>query len=371
MLLHTQIEALRIQARFIVDFDADDVPKRIANAAVGLAVLAYFGVYAAGVSVFASIILLELVASWARRRAPREVSAFSHGLIVLVYLRVILAVALFALMAVLILMQPSQLAMAVGLMFLTGTIIHSLTSHALINGLNWATSVVFALAMFAFSITFATVDYARPSAGEQKLLVYFCVLWVVAMVMTVHRGRRTRLAYSGAIASAKRRADLLNYQAGHDMLTGLMNRRAFDEVASDTLLFGGRAAVLLLDLDGFKPINDTFGHAAGDAILTAIGARLRDCAAPHLVARIGGDEFAILMRDVDGPEPLDALVDSLQTTLPQPVIFDGMPISVGVSIGRAVQDPETLDLDSLCRKADSDMYRVKSRRKRRADDRPA
>jgi|GEM_PF-5556092 diguanylate cyclase (GGDEF)-like protein len=369
MFLHTQIEALRVQARFAVDFDAVDVPKRVLNASVGMLILGYFDAVASGVCVFAAILIVELLARRLRQSAPRDVGDFSPLLIVVVYFRITLSVALFVLLSMLMVLQPAQLALGVGLLFLTGTVVHSLTSHALIHGINWITAGVFAVAMFVFSTAFATIDYAPPSDGERKAMVYFCVLWVVSMFMTVHRGRRTRAAYANAIDSAKRRADLLTYQAGHDQLTGLMNRRALDEVARDTLLFGGRAAVLLLDLDRFKPINDRHGHAAGDAVLAAIGARLREHAAPHPVARIGGDEFAVLMRDVDDGDQVNDLIKTLQTQLAHPVDFEGRALAVGVSIGHARQDRDTLNLDSLCRRADADMYRVKSQRKRRVSDR--
>jgi diguanylate cyclase (GGDEF)-like protein len=113
----------------------------------------------------------------------------------------------------------------------------------------------------------------------------------------------------------------------------------------------------VIDLDGFKKVNDSYGHAAGDALLVAVAQRLRDCVRPgDTVARLGGDEFAVLLADTP-PEHARALADRIGLTLAVPVEVEGHLLSVGASIGIATGD--RADADRLLRDADAAMYAAK------------
>jgi diguanylate cyclase (GGDEF)-like protein/PAS domain S-box-containing protein len=159
--------------------------------------------------------------------------------------------------------------------------------------------------------------------------------------------------------TARREAEeLLRHQAFHDPLTGLANRALFTDRVEHALVrrrAGGEAAVLFLDLDDFKAVNDTLGHLAGDTLLRAVGDRLRDASAPsHTIARLGGDEFAILIEDVKVATAVDAaerVIADLQT----PFDLEGREVFVTASVGIAVGD----DADDLLRSADVAMYRAK------------
>ena len=153
----------------------------------------------------------------------------------------------------------------------------------------------------------------------------------------------------------------LEGQALRDTLTGLINRRAFVDHAQHLIAQGRLAGVLLIDLDGFKAVNDTFGHAAGNDVLVATAHRLRETVPPGCrVARLGGDEFAVLV-------PLGARVDvaALEAAVRRAVPHEGQLLDgVGASIGWAGAAASATDrLEDLLAMADADMYRVKRARK--------
>jgi diguanylate cyclase (GGDEF)-like protein/PAS domain S-box-containing protein len=157
----------------------------------------------------------------------------------------------------------------------------------------------------------------------------------------------------------------LVHQASHDSLTELANRSLFRE-RIDGVLSGDRteqhrSAVLFLDLDGFKELNDSLGHAAGDLLLTQVAARLQSCVRPSdTVARLGGDEFGILIGgDEDEVDPL-ALAARILSSFRTPFAIEGNEIQVRTSIGIANADPDVEGSDQLLRNADLAMYRAKS-----------
>lgn len=156
----------------------------------------------------------------------------------------------------------------------------------------------------------------------------------------------------------------LAHQASHDELTGLPNRRTLLEKVDEALrqLRSGSVkavAVLFCDLDGFKPINDTLGHQAGDEVLRVVAQRLRGCAASSdVVGRFGGDEFLIVCRD-DGGGSVDALVERIRRALAEPIQVREKTCTVGASIGVAVTTDGSASSDSLISEADQAMYALK------------
>ena len=159
----------------------------------------------------------------------------------------------------------------------------------------------------------------------------------------------------------------LHHQAYHDPLTGLANRALFHERlvrALEAHRHRGKAvAVLFADLDDFKLINDSFGHAMGDRVLRAIGDRMAACISPDdLVARLGGDEFAVLLDH--RPADAEPAGNRILAALRDPFVIDGHTLGVGASIGLVVPEPgEALSADALLRRADAAMYASKRRGK--------
>jgi diguanylate cyclase (GGDEF)-like protein/PAS domain S-box-containing protein len=164
----------------------------------------------------------------------------------------------------------------------------------------------------------------------------------------------------------RRREDELRHRAFHDPVTGLPNRALLVERLQHALIRGrrldGLVAVLFLDLDDFKAVNDRFGHAAGDELLHHVGRRLRDSLrAGDTVARLGGDEFAVLIEAVSSPaEPVRVAAQVLEA-FEQPIALGGVELVVRPSIGVAVGDSREVASDALLRDADLAMYAAKQR----------
>ncbi len=147
-----------------------------------------------------------------------------------------------------------------------------------------------------------------------------------------------------------------------DTLTGLPNRRALDASVSEKGLEKNRLALLLLDLDRFRNVNDALGHHVGDRLLIEVAHRLTDVVPAHdLVARLGGDEFAVLATRVDGAPGARRLASHLAEALSRPFALDGMPIDVTASIGIALQTEPGGDGATLLRAAEAAMYDAKQR----------
>jgi diguanylate cyclase (GGDEF)-like protein len=145
-----------------------------------------------------------------------------------------------------------------------------------------------------------------------------------------------------------------------DPLTGLDNRRALSAALDDAQQFraraGGDVGFLFVDLDGFKTVNDTFGHDAGDRVLVETGSRLVAATrSVDRVCRVGGDEFAVLCAPIDGAEGLQELVTRIRSLPPRPVLVQGEALAVRGSIGAVLVEPEDR-LDQALLRADVAMY---------------
>ncbi|HEX2782140.1 MAG TPA: bifunctional diguanylate cyclase/phosphodiesterase [Ilumatobacteraceae bacterium] len=154
------------------------------------------------------------------------------------------------------------------------------------------------------------------------------------------------------------------HEATHDSLTRLLNRQTFNNHLSGFLASSldddVRGVVLLLDLDGFKEINDRLGHQTGDLVLQGFADRLR-LAAPDtaVISRLGGDEFVLLIPDVDSEESTTKMVEQLRIELSRPIVVDSFPLSVGLSIGLAFIPVHGRTAEDLLSAADVAMYRAK------------
>ena len=196
--------------------------------------------------------------------------------------------------------------------------------------------------------------------------------WVVALATAVLSVLvLTRLA--GVVGhldrDIRRRAILeeqLSYQAFHDPLTGLANRRRFIETVRETIKAGTGGAVLFLDLDDFKDVNDLMGHDAGDALLRAVGHRLLATIRPDdLGCRIGGDEFAVLLPGAAADEAR-TVAERVLAAICEPVTIETREMVVPASIGVALARPgEAMPVDELLRRADVAMYQAKAEGKHR------
>ncbi|WP_462203841.1 diguanylate cyclase domain-containing protein, partial [Frankia sp. CcWB3] len=162
-----------------------------------------------------------------------------------------------------------------------------------------------------------------------------------------------------AVGKRKQLLDQLGYQARHDVLTGLCNRTAFEEQLEDALAAAAGVAVLFIDLDSFKPVNDTFGHAAGDRVLQVIGGRIRTVLGPDDVAgRFGDDEFGILLRRAN-EIAARTMAGRVIRAVREPILVDGYEVCVAASIGVSLAVSRPSHSGRLLRAADEAMYKAK------------
>ncbi len=221
---------------------------------------------------------------------------------------------------------------------------------------------------------------SAPRAGRWKRIDGTVLHVEVAEIADARDGTAQYLVRD--VTARREREAALAHRAEHDSLTGLVNRARFEARLHELLEPGSTSqrlgpsrqiAVLFIDLDGFKPVNDKFGHAAGDAVLVAVAERLRDSTrGSDLVARLGGDEFAVLLEVRDHDE-VTQVSQRILASLGRPIVFDDVELRVGASIGTADTqvggEQPALSAAELLRQADAAMYSAKASGGNRFDSR--
>jgi diguanylate cyclase (GGDEF)-like protein/PAS domain S-box-containing protein len=172
------------------------------------------------------------------------------------------------------------------------------------------------------------------------------------------------------ISARKEREQRIQHLADHDALTGLLNRRLLEDRLQQAINLARRneamVAVMLIDLDGFKAVNDRFGHLMGDYVLRTVAKRLRDCVRESdTIARLGGDEFVVLLSGQRSPEDSSVVAEKILGALTDPVAAGGRRFEIGASIGISVFPRDGASAEQLLKHADTAMYRVKEAGKNR------
>jgi diguanylate cyclase (GGDEF)-like protein/PAS domain S-box-containing protein len=191
------------------------------------------------------------------------------------------------------------------------------------------------------------------------------VRWVdLTTALIAFEGRVATLGTAFDVTDRKRVEEQIQYQAYHDALTGLPNRMLFLDRLQLALAHarrqGGQPAVLFLDLDDFKVINDTLGHATGDRLLQGVGERLiASVREDDTVARMGGDEFTLLLPNIGRVEDAARLAGKLLEAVAQPLLIDGQELFVTTSVGVSLFPSDGEDAETLLKNADRAMYRAK------------
>jgi len=184
----------------------------------------------------------------------------------------------------------------------------------------------------------------------------------------IYQGKRAVQVIFRDISERKRVAQRLEQLALYDTLTGLPNRTLFFDRMNQLLVLAKRntyvLALLYIDFDGFKRINDTLGHDVGDLLLKEAAVRMSACTRKaDTVARIGGDEFIGICGKIAAPRDAEVVAKKIISILSRPFYLDGNECAIGASIGISVYPQDGEDVDTLLKKADSAMYRVKERGK--------
>lgn len=179
-----------------------------------------------------------------------------------------------------------------------------------------------------------------------------------------YNGTTARVVAMRDLRERRQAEQNMRYLAHHDQHTGLANRTLFNDRLTQALALAQRknnqVAVLCLDLDRLKSVNDALGHRAGDALLINIAERISRCVRAHdTVARLGSDEFAVIQLDVQQPDEVALLAERLSAAIAEPYIFEGREILISASIGIALFPDDGKDCEALLRSADTALYRAK------------
>jgi diguanylate cyclase (GGDEF)-like protein/PAS domain S-box-containing protein len=207
-------------------------------------------------------------------------------------------------------------------------------------------------------------EHVIDTAGRRKFLL--------TTKMPLRNGRDEVVGIVGISrdVTARREAEAeVQFLAHHDALTRLPNRSLLMERLGKAVARAGasrrKVAVAFIDLDGFKDVNDSLGHAAGDDLLRSIATRLLACVRPtDTVARIGGDEFVMLLAGLPAALTVATVIDKARAAIAQPVLLGGVAVQVTCSIGAATFPDDGADAESLLRHADARMYEAKGARRR-------
>jgi diguanylate cyclase (GGDEF)-like protein len=213
---------------------------------------------------------------------------------------------------------------------------------------------------------FATVSIVKDDAASRFEL--FGAIWPIALTSAVAVILVMSFLYRSIVDLVEElevREASAQHQALHDQLTGLANRALLEDRLSQALnryrRSGEQVALLMLDLDRFKQVNDTLGHNAGDKLVQEVGDRLRSLLRDtDTVARIGGDEFAIVQVSPKGEADVRRLCERIISVIRKPFIIGDREARVGVSIGAVFASKEVAEASELLRKADITMYRAKA-----------
>jgi len=208
------------------------------------------------------------------------------------------------------------------------------------------------------------IEIANAKTADQRTLIVFrspCGLGVVET--------NGNSSLRGTYSQAENDRVLLLYQATHDVLTGLPNRRQFSDQLRDVLTTSKRVkfALMQIDLDDFKPVNDTLGHGAGDVVLKMAAERIKSVLGEQEFAyRLAGDEFAVIQRKNAQPGEAERLAEALVHAFREPFMVEGLNVFVGASVGVAVAPADGDEFEQLMKAADIALYAAKEDGRRRA-----
>ena len=208
------------------------------------------------------------------------------------------------------------------------------------------------------------VEVANAKTGDQRTLTVFRSSRGLGIVEADGAS-----SLRGTYSQAENDRALLFHQATHDVLTGLPNRRQFSDQLRGALPVskGVKFALMQIDLDDFKPVNDTLGHGAGDIVLKMAAERIRSVLGEHEYAyRLAGDEFAVIQRRTNQPREAERLAEALVGAFSEPFTVEGINVFVGASVGIAVAPTDGNEFEQLMKAADIALYAAKTDGRHRA-----
>lgn len=249
-------------------------------------------------------------------------------------------------------------------MWMFGLFVHISNTFVALPLYNWSQMLPAFGTAFYVMWTAAGANHTTGLPGEWIVLMAGMAVYVSNTIETLNQQKDTQRALATARAEAAQRLRALEHMTRHDALTGLRNRHAFDEAVAGLLARrrgDGQIAVFLLDLDGFKPINDTYSHEAGDTVLITIARRLEQIAGPSgIAARLGGDEFGLAMPDIASAGAARRLAAQMIAAVAEPIPWGGKVLRAATSVGICLSGRTASTVPALCAAADQAMYRAKA-----------
>lgn len=313
--------------------------------------------------------IMALTEAWTRR-SRRHLNP-TQNTVTIAMLRhswalAILTTTAFALPGILLMGHPSEAIMLSGMMWLFGVQANVAATYARFPVFSLPMSAPLVLAMFAGLGRAAQVPHVSSPAVDWAITAVLIALYIVASAQGARRQAEADRALGDARREADERMRRLEDLHRRDSLTGLLNRRAFDAALAKLLLGRQRSvaeiAVFMIDLDSFKPINDTYSHQAGDQVLIITARRLRQALGDRgIIGRLGGDEFICAVPGMAAQQAPEQLGAQLMEVISRPITWQGRELRIHGSVGIAVTHLcESPTVSALCSAADQAMFRAKS-----------
>ena len=252
----------------------------------------------------------------------------------------------------------------IGFMYLSAIVIYTASTYSGLPVFFFMNFIPGACALMGSTVLFSFLPDGRSGFPEWMIAMIGTILYTFNAFEIYRRQRETQRQLSAARREADGRLMELEHLSQYDQLTDLPNRSSFEGKLNAMLKRETRRtmniAVALIDLNQFKPINDSFGHHAGDYVLIEVARRLRKFiqGSGH-VARLGGDEFAMVLTDIPNRELAQQKGDQISDLLAMPILFEGQPVTVGASVGLALARDDGRDRSKLMKHADLAMYEAK------------
>lgn len=362
------MDGLRSQIQLHNYIARRDLPKRFATVQFLHCGLWVAGMPALALANLAWLAVFEAIILWLIRTTP-PVTQISPGRVrALLLCSTAVSLGYYAPGLILALQPDAGLATG-GMAWILAALSTNLVMYNALPAFFWTT----ALPGIPAALAAVLLGWGKPVAPAEDITwllpISIVVLYVVNTLQQLWEYRDTHRELDTTRSELLKSLRRLEHMTAHDALTGLKNRAAFGDELKKRLSRAGPQqvlGVLMIDLNGFKPINDSYGHEAGDAVLVTIAQRLNEALRTDGTAyRLGGDEFAVLSHAQTTAE-LQVLGDRLAETMRVPVPYGGKDLRLGGSIGIAVASAPEHDPDQLCGEADVAMYQAKSTRSKTA-----
>lgn len=346
-----------------------DVVKRLAAAALMVTICIIAGFHSQALVAGLCILCLEVAAYPLNKRASQFEKQLSLSAAISVFTINWAAMLPFLAFAVILSQSDAMPFVLAGYLWAFGIYVHVSNTFGLLPFYNWSQMILAFGAIFLMLWNLSQNPVHASAHMHWLLTAVLTIVYIVNTFDTMNSQKDTHRALNRAREEANTRLIELERLSRSDSLTGLMNRRAFDELVQSMMrqhVNKNGVTVFLIDLDGFKPINDSYGHEAGDTVLCAVSARLSLLAGrADSVSRVGGDEFAVLSTTISSVDMANAFAKQILDVLKDPIPFQQKQLDIRASIGIARQGPDTNTPTSVLSGADQAMYLAKQDPERR------